>query len=237
MNSVKSDSFSKKFSNYWFGTFLVSKNDWLQVWRILFFRSKRVFEEIQPPSTPVLLPAFVVLITASVIPWILVRTVFILIAPNPVMFRGRRSFLPLFESPEPIHQLSTAVSMGMRNFLTLIVIGTYFFVVARCFRLKILWEHWIGFTCWTLIPLALVHSAMSFLSMYGAGANSSSAIIAVAILGTMLLILWTVCLSAQGLRIWTAKGWGFCFGFSVLPYVVYYFDFITSVPTFFHIYI
>lgn len=230
------DSITTKVPVFRFAMFLRNKHDWQQIWRILTFRSRRVFAEIQPPTTPVLLPAFVVLITASVVPWILVRTVFILIAPNPVMFRGRRSFLLLFESPEPIHQLSSAVSMGIRNFLTLIVIGTYFFVVARCFRLKILWEHWIGFTCWTLIPLALVHSAMSFLSMYGAGANSSSAIIAVAILGTMLLILWTVCLSAQGLRIWTLKGWGFCLGFSVLPYVIYYFDFIISLPAFFHSY-
>lgn len=231
-----SDSVTTKVPVFRFGMFLLNKSDWQQIWRILTFRSRRVFEEIQPPATPVLLPAFVVFITASVVPWILVRTVFILIAPNPVIFRARRNFLVLFESPEPIHQLSTAVSMGIRNILTFIVIGTYFFIVARCFRLKILWEHWIGFTCWTLVPLALVHSAMSFLSMYQAGARSSSVIIAVALLCIILLILWTVCLSAQGLRIWTSRGWGFCLGFSVLPYVIYYFDFIVSLPAIFRSY-
>ena len=197
------------------------KLDWQRIGKIYTFSSRRVFEEIRPPSTPILLPALFVVATATLIPWLLIPIVFsFFVGETTYSYDTMHPLLRFGYSSMPA-QLLLVNSTAISNAIDFILIGTYFFVVARCSGIKILWEQWFGFTCWAVIPIVFVHSAASFLSMYSMSENPAPIVtLVISILFCFLPILWIVSLSAQGLRIWTSKSWIFCIGWGIIPYVV-----------------
>ena len=173
------------------------KLDWQRIGKIYTFSSRRVFEEIRPPSTPILLPALFVVATATFIPWLLIPIVFAFFVGETTT--SYDSLHPLFRfgySSIPFRLLLVG-SAAITYAIDFILIGTYFFVVARCIGIKILWEQWFGFTCWAVIPIVFVHSAASSLSMYSISENPALIVtIVISILFCFLPILWIVSLSA-----------------------------------------
>ncbi len=71
------------------------------------------------------------------------------------------------------------------------------------------------------MPLILVLGAARFIDVYSITVDPSLGVSLIVVgLCFLLPIVWTVSLSAQGLRIWTERGWVFSLGVSVLPYLV-----------------
>lgn len=197
------------------------KNNWNYIWKILTFSSRQVFEEVRPPNTPILLPAIFVLLTSSLL-WLILYLI-ALFDPWDIS---------VFGDTHPIFELSfgqfvlvfgssvTLIFLGI--VCTVVILGTYYFAIARHFQIDILWEHWFAFTCWTLVPMIVMPGARVFIDVYTISDSASLFIgIVVVMLFFIIPIVWTVSLTQQGLRIWTAKGRGYCLVFSVAPYVIY----------------
>lgn len=200
---------------------LFSRRDWTYILRILMFSSRDVFEEIKPPSTPVLLPALVVLTAATLVPWVLLPTICALLGVSWTIYAEEVHPLLLFDLSAMMLKLTLVPVAFVSRAIDVILIGTYFYLVTRCFRIKILWEHWVGLTCWSCVPLVIVHSAVFFLSIYSRSENATVFVsVPIVVLLFLFPIVWIVFLSAQGLRIWTSRGKLFCVGFSVIPYTV-----------------
>lgn len=214
------------------------KFDWNCIGKIYMFSSRRVFEEIRPPSNHIWVPLLYVAITSALIAWIIV----------PIIATGVGIEREIKPGLWVAHRLSETDATRLVDYvvfhapyavfefvLSVILLGTYFFVVARCFRIdEIRWEHWFGFACWTLVPLILVDGAAIFIDAYSEARDPLLSISVFVVAVCFLLpIVWTVILTAQGLRIWTAKGWGFCLGFSVLPYTMFVLIYIQDIVAMF----
>ena len=103
-----------------------------------------------------------------------------------------------------------------------VILASWYFAVARYYRVDILWEQWFAFTCWTLVPMIIVPSARFFITILEASDDPYPVLsIFVVALFYLLPVAWTVFLTQQGLRVWTAKGKGITFLISVIPYLLY----------------
>ncbi|MYD46535.1 MAG: hypothetical protein F4W92_09295 [Gammaproteobacteria bacterium] len=198
------------------------RDDWKRLLRVVSFSSREVFEEIRPPSTPILVPALFVLFSA-----------FILWLPLYVLvFTGLLS-IPLVGEPN----LGIAIS-SWQDLLALLVpipvafmfvyvsgaaiLAAWYFAIARYFRVDISWEHWFGFTCLTLVPMIVVPCSRLFIFVLASLDDPPLVLsIVVVVLFYLLPVLWTVSLTQQGLRVWTAKGRVITLLISVIPYVLY----------------
>ena len=110
--------------------------------------------------------------------------------------------------------------------LGMVLLGTYYFGLARLFRIDdIWWDHWFAFTWWTHVPLISTYGAAELIEVYSVREDPSF-FVGLVVVGLFFLlpIAWTVSLSVQGLRIWTGKGWAFCLGVSAPPYLLVILD-------------
>lgn len=202
---------------------LLNETNWLRIGKIFVFLSGRVFKEIQPPHTPFLVPLFFVCVASATILWVIVPlildtygigldTIDNVQRPDGKLQVGELAQNVIFEMP-----------IAMFNYtLGMLLLGTYYFGIARLFRIDdIWWEHWFAFAWWTHVPLILVLGAARFIDVYSVTVDPSLGVSLIVVgLCFLLPIVWTVNLSVQGLRIWTEKGWLFSLGVSVLPYLV-----------------
>lgn len=181
---------------------------------------RRVFDETKPSATPILFPALFVSIACALILWVLC----------PIFYTATGiSKLPTTSVGVPLIELRISSIPALLLFVPstvlgyivyLVLIGTYFFVVARCFNIKTAWEYWFGFTCWTHIPMVITAIGVSVLLVYSSIGDPSTYVVVILSIPLLLLpLVWTGLLSAIGLRTWTTKGRAFCIGFGVLPYV------------------
>lgn len=190
---------------------------WKQISTIVTGSSRQTFSEIRPPATPILRPALFIL-SVSMLLWI-VLYVFWIVNRYPEWSAMTAQLSRGF----PWVSLVSLILMTILGYLSsIVVLSTYYFAIARYFRIEILWEHWFGFTCYTLVPMILVPSARWFIGTYGYFANPSLALcIVVLVLGLLLPIVWTVFITQLGLRIWTGKTRGYCVLSALVPYVLY----------------
>lgn len=200
------------------------KDDRKRLLKIVSFSSREVFEEIRPPATPILVPALFVLFSAFIL-WLtfyVLTTTGLLAIPfigelNLNLGLDLSSLQDLLELLVPLPSAFLFVYIGGA-----VILATWYFAIARYFRVDILWEQWFGFTCWTLVPMIIVPSSRLFITILENSIDPSpvSSIVVVALF-YLLPVAWTVFLTQQGLRVWTAKGKGITLLISVIPYVLY----------------
>ena len=197
---------------------LFRRNEWKHIWRILTFSSRHVFEEIRPPETPILVPAIFVFSLSILVLLVLCFTT------------GLRPTTTLLGETQLIEALSLRTLLfviGLTPVMffyicTLVLLATYYFAVARCSQIDILWEHWLGFAHWTVVPMILAPGARMFIDIYSfTGVPTGIIGVAVIVLCFILPTVWSICLTFQGLRIWTAKGNLYCVVVSLVPYILY----------------
>ena len=198
------------------------RDDWKRLLKVVTFSSREVFEEIRPPSTPILVPALFVL-SCSFFLWL---TLYVLTITDLLS-------IPLVGEPN----LGIAIS-SWQALLTLfvpipfafffvyiggaVILASWYFAIARHYRVDILWEQWFGFTCWSLVPMIIVPCSRLFILVLGSVDDPPLVLsIVVLVLFYLLPVVWTVCLTQQGLRIWIDKGKGITLLISVVPYVLY----------------
>ncbi|MXZ56036.1 MAG: hypothetical protein F4227_05910 [Gammaproteobacteria bacterium] len=198
------------------------KFDWLRIGKIYTLSSSRVFKDIKPPGTPILVPLLFVSIVSAAIVWLVVPPIIWANSMETQMRPGEWFLHPLADLEFHIwmEHLVRVPFAAFEYVLDVVLLGTYFFVIARCFRIDdIQWEHWFGFACWTLVPIILVDGAGTFIEVYSESMNPSLTVSVLVVgLGFLIPIVWTITLTIQGLRIWTEKGWAYCVGFGLLPY-------------------
>lgn len=190
--------------------------DCIRVLRLLVFSSRQVFEEIRPPTTPLFVPLLCVTLVASIF-WVMVYS-FMSGAASQTSLFGE---LIVFSRPS----LGWFVCLWLVGLylmsIGVILLGTYLYALARCFRVDdIRWEHWFGFASWTLVPMSLVLGLRTYVaeSLF---LQIPPLLLSVLVVSCyFLLIVWTIFLTVQGLRIWTERPKGWYLFFSVLPCVL-----------------
>lgn len=111
------------------------------------------------------------------------------------------------------------VSIGIK----LVLLAIYFYLVARWLRLDIRWENWFGFSCWTLIPVAIVLPTLEILMWFSFPDRSNVQFQSLIRFSQFALpFLWSILITVQGLRSWTGKNASFCVGVASLPYALYF---------------
>ena len=201
---------------------LMSKNIWKHVWSIYTLSSRQVFALIKPPDTPILIPVLFVCIAAALILWVLMPILYSIIGVNSM----DGSFIPTelveFRLTSILKLVFIVPMTVVVLFVSLVLLGTYFFIIGRCFRVDILWKHWLGFTAWINIPMVLTLFGTSLLSVWGHTPNPSPIFFVCLIFIFIILpLVWAVVLCVQGLRIWTEREMSFCVRISLIPYFVY----------------
>lgn len=117
-----------------------------------------------------------------------------------------------------IHEaLKICLDVGIR----LILIGTYFYAIARSSGIDCRWEHWFGFSCWTNIPMIVYPSVVLTVGTYAITQPKSYVFLSVLWFVLFFLpLLWSVYITVQGLRSWIPKDTAFCVKVAVVPYAV-----------------
>lgn len=202
---------------------LLNKNIWKHLWSIYTLSSRQVvFELIRPPDTPILIPVLFVCVAAALILWVPMPILYSIIGVTSM----DGSIIPAELVEFSLASILTLVLMVPATvvvlFVTLVLLGTYFFIIGRCFRIEILWEHWLGFTAWINTPMVLTLFGTSLLSVWGHTPNPSLILfVSLIVIFIILPLVWTVVLCVQGLRIWTEKGMSFCVRITLIPYFIY----------------
>ena len=119
---------------------LLNETNWLRVGKIFVFLSGRVFKEIQPPRTPFLVPQFFVCVASATILWVVVPlildaygigldTIDNVQRPDSELQVGELAQNVIIEMP-----------IAMINYtLGMVLLGTYYFGIARIFRIDDIW--------------------------------------------------------------------------------------------------
>ncbi len=201
------------------------KFDWLRIGKIYTFSPNAVFRDIKPPDTPILIPLLFVSIASAAIVWLVVPIVVTQMGIEREVKTGWwfPHKVSLLQWEDWVQHLVRVPFAAFETLLDVILLGTYFFVIARCFSIDdIRWEHWFGFACWTLVPIILVDGAVIFIEAYSGSMNPSLTVSLLVVgLCFLLPIVWTTTLTILGLRIWTGNRWGYSLGFGLLPYFLF----------------
>lgn len=85
----------------------------------------------------------------------------------------------------------------------------YYFAVARFFKVPISWQHWVGFTCWSSVPLVSlpVFTALAFVIQTFPLQARGADVWYIEFLSVCCLavpFIWCMRVAALGLRTWTA---------------------------------
>ena len=197
------------------------KDDWKRIVRLFALASTQIFEEIRAPTTPILVPSL----------FLLVSSVFVLMLFVATSSFGYEPFAA-FRLPVGFSEVSIGRQLLVYGFLALtmlvsvagavIILGTYFYALARYYLIDdIRWEYWVGFVCWTLIPMFMVPSTRLFFDGYEKTQNPSFILsLVVSVFGFVLPIVWSAYLTVRGLRVWTEDTKCSHVGFCILPYVI-----------------
>ena len=190
--------------------------------KLISFSSREVFEEIRPPATPILVPALFVLISSFTL-WL---TLYVLTLSDllsiPLIGEPNLGF-PISSWQEWLELMVTIPSTFFFAYIGgAVILATWYFAIARIYRVEILWKQWFGFTCWTLVPMIIVPCARLFIFILESLDNPPLVLsIVVVALFYLLPVVWTVCLTQKGLRVWTAKGRVITLLISVIPFLIY----------------
>ncbi|MXZ45020.1 MAG: hypothetical protein F4Z01_08650 [Gammaproteobacteria bacterium] len=113
--------------------------------------------------------------------------------------------------------LKFCFNVGVR----LVLFGTYFYAIARWLRIDTRWENWFGLSCWTNVPMILVPSAVLILATLGLAQQVPRFFMLLFwIVFCLTPIFWSLYITIEGLRSWTAKGTVFCLRVALVPYVL-----------------
>ena len=112
----------------------------------------------------------------------------------------------------------------------LLLLGTYFYIIARCLRIDIKWENWLRFGCWTYIPMAVIPAVSNIVDELVPW-NFSSYLFAYVLwfVSLLLPIMWSMSITVQGLRSWTTQKTAFCIGVAAIPYVLIFLSYAPSI--------
>lgn len=199
-------------------------DNWIRIGRMYTFSCRRLFAEIRAPNTSILVPLLFVTVTSALVAWIVVPVILTETGIGEQTLLGTPHPFSEFEFSDFTEHLLLEVPYAIfQHCVDLILLGTYFFVVARCYRITdIHWEHWFGFACWTLVPMISVDGAVSFIDIYAGTVDPSLWLsITVVVLCFLLPIVWTASLTVLGLRTWTSQGWFYNLAFGAVPYALY----------------
>ncbi len=201
---------------------LMNKHIWKHLWSIYTLSSRHVFELVKPPDTPILIPVLFVCIASTLILWVLMPILYSIIGVNSMDDSIIPAELVEFSLTSILALVIWVPATVLALFVTLVLLGTYFFIIGRRFRIDIPWKHWLGFAAWINIPMVLTLFGTSLLSVWGHTLNPSPIFfVALIVIFITLPLVWAVVLCVQGLRIWTEKGMSFCVIVTVIPYFIY----------------
>lgn len=103
----------------------------------------------------------------------------------------------------------------------LMLIGTYFYAIARWLGIDYRWEQWFGLACWTNIPIVVIPTVGLIIGTFTLTQHPPHAV--VFLLWCVFFLpplLWSVFISVEGLRSWTEKETPFCVRVALVPYVI-----------------
>ncbi len=200
------------------------------VWQVCSV-SRRAFDGMIE-RTPVLFPLMLVVIGSLVV------FVFSFAMYSSILFRplaSQGTFIVAIHDiphryfdgilPEPFTLsgiLSGAVDFTRDLVLRLLLLATYFFVVARVLRVESKWENWFGFACWTQIPLILLPGAMFVPGLWRFGTYNRISILVCEIVFLIFPLMWTFFITVRGLQSWTGRRTNLCIGLALIPcYVMF----------------
>ncbi|MYC26331.1 MAG: hypothetical protein F4X56_10520 [Gammaproteobacteria bacterium] len=111
--------------------------------------------------------------------------------------------------------LQFCLDIGVR----LLLIGTYFYAIARWLRMDTRWEHWFGLSCWTNIPMIVVPAVLLIVGTIALTRPVPKAVVFLLwIVFCFTPISWSVYITVQGLLSWTEKDRSFCVKIALIPY-------------------
>lgn len=178
-----------------------------RLWQICFADTRAAFDQIKD-STPILFPAVFTLVCLTL--------EFSLFGFELYELASEGTSPTDSESSEALLQLSSKLMKTAA--LVLCALGsvciwwlltsTYYFSVARLFNIRIPWRNWLGFSCWTSIPLitVLVFVVITLVIQLVPVHDEWSDPWYIELISACLIILpfiWCVRISALGLRSWT----------------------------------
>lgn len=109
------------------------------------------------------------------------------------------------------------LNIGVR----LMLIGTYFYAIARWLRIDTRWEHWFGLSCWVNIPMIVVPSVVLIIGIIAITNPIPKVVVFLMwIVFCCTPILWSVYIAVQGLLSWTEKERAFCVRVALVPFVL-----------------
>ncbi|MYD46528.1 MAG: hypothetical protein F4W92_09260 [Gammaproteobacteria bacterium] len=201
---------------------LLNKYVWKHLWSIYTLSSRQVFELVKPPDTPILIPVLFVCIASTLILWVLMPILYSIIGVTSMDDSIIPAELVEFSLTSILKLVIWVPTTVLALFVALVLLGTYFFIIGRRFRIDISWKHWLGFAAWINIPMVLTLFGTSLLSVWGHTPNPSPIVfVSLIVMFIILPLVWAVVLCVQGLRIWTEREMSFCVWISLLPYFVY----------------
>lgn len=201
---------------------LLNKNIWKHLWSIYTLSSRKVFELVKPPDTPILIPVLFVCIASTLILWVLMPILYSIIGVNAMDDSIIPAELVEFSLTSILTLVIWVPATVLALFVTLVLLGTYFFIIGRRFRIDIPWKHWLGFAAWINIPMVLTLFGTSLLSVWGHTPNPSPIFFVFLIFIFIISpLVWAVVLCVQGLKIWTDRKMSFCVWISSIPYFIY----------------
>ena len=203
------------------------------LWNICFADSRAGFAQIRD-STPILFPAFFILVCITLEFSFLGFSFLVLEGENisSIDSDSSEGWL-LFDSG-----LITIISLvlGMLGFVLVwwLFTSTYYFGLARLFNIKIPWRNWLGFSCWSSIPLitvpifVVIATVVQTFSVLVGGEDPWYIELTSACL-LILPFIWCVRISALGLRSWTepaGRGHIYWRVVAFVPYILLLFTFL-----------
>lgn len=195
------------------------------VWQVCSV-SRRAFDGMIE-RTPVLFPLMLVVIGSLVV------FVFSFAVYSIVLYRPQDSlafFNAVVDSPyrydvvvypgsfDLLRVVSGAFEFAVDLGLRLLLLATYFFVIARLLRIDSKWENWFGFACWTQIPLILLPGALFVSWLWRLGNYDPFAMFVCEFVFLVLPMVWAFFISVRGLQSWTGKRTSLCVGLALIPY-------------------
>lgn len=179
--------------------------------------------------TPVLVP-FVLVVIGSLVVFVLSFAVYSNFLYGPLVSQDyyyeiinipRRYDVVISPAPFTITGVLVAASeytldLGLR----LLLLATYFFVVARVLQVESKWGNWFGFVCWTQIPLILLPGAKFVPWLWHTGFYSHITMLVCEIVFLVLPLMWAFFISVRGMQSWTSRRSNLCVGLTLIPYYI-----------------
>ena len=198
-----------------------------RLWRVCWTRSRDVFDEIKE-STPILQPVVFAIcgLTLGMLAIDILLSLAVLRTSHPMVSVLNNTVF---------YVLGIVCVTGIWWLLT----STYYFGIARLFKIRISWRNWFGFSCWSSIPLVTlpVFVGIAWLvqvyPQHGAW-NDPWYVEFISACCLIFPFVWCMRVTAQGLHSWTApagRGNVYWRLVAIVPYglLLFYFMFWSAI--------